>query len=108
MSERVRRRGATQVSRSGLRPQPRFDLCLLLIPELGDLFLGGVVPGRDLVERVLGTPLELLLDLLLLLVEPQPVAAAIALHLGQSALLELRVRRLEPPLRVLLDLGVGR
>lgn len=81
------------------------DLGPLLLLELRNLLLAGVVTGRELVEGVLRAALKLLLDALLLLVEAQPGPAAIGVHLLEPALLKRRVCRLVAPLRMPVNLG---
>ena len=91
--------------------QTLLNLGLLLRPDLFDILARGIVGRRDLVERVIGVLLKLLLDALLALVEPQARPAAVRLHLVEPALLVLGIRGRVSPLRVLVDLGgvrVGR
>jgi len=81
--------------------QPRLQLLLLRLAQLGHLLLGHVVSSLDLVERVVRVLLELLADLVDLLL---PAQALLVLHLIQPAGLEGGVGGLEATLGVAVDL----
>ena len=82
--------------------QPRLHLIPLLLLHLPEFLPRGVEPRVRLVERVLGTALELLPDQILPLLLPQ--ALVLLLQLRHASGLVRRVRGLESPLRVSVDL----
>jgi hypothetical protein len=89
-----------------LGTKPLLDLLSLCMFEIGKILFGGIVIGRELIERILGALLEFFSDLLFLLVEAQTLATPIIFHFLQPSLLVRRESCLKTPLGMLVNLAV--